>query len=128
MGLADGKLPPQLPPRRVCPFLFWLTSIFLTAEETMFEKISAVFLSQAAAVLANTNSGMSGSNIVKAFTEYALDFDKNIPYATYPNDAPNKRTAFLENLQAFEPKQQYQSWSYATTGHSEFRSATSEKR
>ncbi|PDT48360.1 MULTISPECIES: hypothetical protein [Sinorhizobium] len=73
----------------------------------MFERIPVTFLSHAAAILADSNSGMSGNNIVTAFNAYALDFDKNIPHATYPYDAPNKRTAFLANLQAFEPKQQY---------------------
>ena len=31
----------------------------------------------------------------------------NIPYASYPFDAPNKRTALLENLKCFAPAQQY---------------------
>jgi len=73
----------------------------------MFERIPVTFLSHAAGILAHPNSGMSGSTIVNAFNAYALDFDKNIPYPKYPFDAPNKRTAFLENLEAFEPKQQY---------------------
>lgn len=66
-----------------------------------------MFLTHASDVLGDTNDGLSGSNIVKAFIGYAFDLDINIPYSSYPFDAPNKRTALLENLRRFEPADQY---------------------
>ncbi|MCW9050948.1 MAG: hypothetical protein OQJ91_01315 [Motiliproteus sp.] len=66
-----------------------------------------MFLTRASDVLGDTDDGLSGSNIVKAFTSYAFDLDVNIPHASSPFDAPNKRTALLENLRRFEPKDQY---------------------
>lgn len=66
--------------------------------------ISTPFLTHAADILAST---MSGSTIVSITSAYAVDFQANIPYARYPFDAPNKRTALFENLRAFTPAQQY---------------------
>ncbi|MBS3669124.1 hypothetical protein [Vreelandella boliviensis] len=68
-----------------------------------------MFLTHAADVLGDTDDGLSGSNIAKAFTGYAFDLNVNIPHASYPFGAnvPNKRTALLENLKRFEPKDQY---------------------
>ncbi len=69
--------------------------------------IPSMFLTHASDVLGDTEAGLSGSNIVKAFTGYAFDLNVNIPHSSYPFDAPNKRTALLENLRRFEPKDQY---------------------
>ncbi|MGJ7531405.1 hypothetical protein [Variovorax sp. GB1P17] len=52
--------------------------------------------------------GLSGGQAVELTVAYAYDFGLNVPYASYPNDAPNKRTMLLNNLVQFEPKQQYQ--------------------
>ena len=65
------------------------------------------FLTHASEVLGNTNTGLSGGKIVKLLLAYAIDFNVDIPYASYPFDAPNKRTALLENLKCFAPAQQY---------------------
>ncbi|WPZ00395.1 hypothetical protein [Idiomarina sp. OXR-189] len=73
----------------------------------MVQQIPTMFLTHAADVLGDTDSGLSGSNIVKAFCGYAFDLNVNIPHAVYPFDAPNKRTALLENLRRFDPKDQY---------------------
>jgi hypothetical protein len=70
-------------------------------------RIPSVFITHAADVLGDTSSGLSGSEIVRYFTGYAIDFDVDIPYAAYPLDAPNKRTALNANLLAFPAKQQY---------------------
>jgi hypothetical protein len=70
-------------------------------------RIPSVFITHAADVLGDTSSGLSGSEIVRYFSGYALDFNIDIPYATYPLDAPNKRTALRANLLAFSAKQQY---------------------
>lgn len=74
----------------------------------MFEPdIPVAFLSKAAALLADTNSGISGPKIVDAFIAYADKWDVRVPHETYPFEAPNKRTALLENLRAFSPPQQF---------------------
>ena len=70
-------------------------------------QIPNTFLSRASDILGDTTFGLSGSVIVKEFTNYAYDFNIEIPYNSYPFDAPNKRTALLENLRQFEPQQQY---------------------
>lgn len=69
--------------------------------------IPVPFLTKACALLADTNSGISGPKIIEATAAYADQWMVNIPYAAYPNDAPNKRTALLSNLQAFEPPHQF---------------------
>lgn len=71
------------------------------------DQIPNTFLSKASDVLGDTSNGLSGSNIVKAFTDYAFDYDIEIPHSSYPFDSPNKRSALLDNLLRFEPEQQY---------------------
>lgn len=65
------------------------------------------FLAHACDVLAETNHGLSGMKIVEYCNGYALDFNRKIPYDSYPFDAPNKRTALRENLKAFEDAEQF---------------------
>ena len=71
------------------------------------EKIPATFLQYAADILADTNSGLSGGTIVKETAAYAVEYDAQIRHPTYPFDAPNKRAALYDNLQAFTGPQQY---------------------
>jgi hypothetical protein len=71
------------------------------------DDIPATFIQYAADILGDTNSGLSGSNIVRATAAYAVEYDVDLPHSTYPFEAPNKRTALYENLMAFSPKQQY---------------------
>jgi hypothetical protein len=66
-----------------------------------------MFLTHASDILGDTDQGLSGNNIVRAFVSYAFDLNVTIPHASYPFDAPNKRTALLENLRSFEAKDQY---------------------
>jgi hypothetical protein len=72
----------------------------------MKERIATAFLSFAATEL--TNNGLSGPKLVELTSAYAADFSVDIPHARYPFDCPNKRTALLDNLLRFAPKQQYQ--------------------
>ncbi|MDO4845122.1 MAG: hypothetical protein Q3977_00760 [Oscillospiraceae bacterium] len=70
------------------------------------------FLTYAADTLAGTSSGLSGSQIVKYSNSYAVDFGVDIPVSNYPwgdfgKQVPNKRSALLWNLQAFNGQQQY---------------------
>ena len=69
--------------------------------------IPSAFLTHAANVLGDTSGGLSGSEIVRYCSDYAVDLNVNIPHSSYPFDAPNKRTALRENLASFSPQQQY---------------------
>lgn len=70
--------------------------------------IPDTFLSHACDILADTKAGLTGSKIAKYCAKYAVKYNVDIPYGTYPFfDNPNKRTALLKNLQAFKPEQQY---------------------
>lgn len=74
----------------------------------MFDgRISQVFLSHSASVLGETNDGLTGTQIVKYFSAYAIDMDRDIPHTTTPLGTQNKRTALLENIQVFTPQEQY---------------------
>lgn len=69
--------------------------------------ITDVFLSEAASILGDTTKGLSGGVIVQSLVSYANDLEVFIPHSACPFDAPNKRTALLENLRAFDEKDQY---------------------
>lgn len=69
--------------------------------------IPDMFLTHASGILGDTDQGLSGNNIVRAFVSYGFDLNVTIPHASYPFDAPNKRTALLENLRSFKPEDQY---------------------
>ena len=76
-------------------------------------KIDNTFLTHASEVLGDTNTGLSGAQIVKYCNSYAIDFDVIIPvynanFGKFGSSVPNKRTALLRNLQAFNAKQQFQ--------------------
>lgn len=71
------------------------------------QAIPDIFLTHASDILGDTDQGLSGNNIVRAFVSYAFDLNVTVPHASYPFDAPNKRTALLENLRSFEAKDQY---------------------
>ena len=70
-------------------------------------RLSALFVNEAADILAETNSGLSGPEIARALRAYAIDLNVDIPHPTYPFQAPNKRTALSENLMAFSEPQRY---------------------
>jgi hypothetical protein len=72
----------------------------------MPDRIPTAFVSFAAKEL--TRDGLSGSQLVEITSAYAVDFNVDIPHARYPFTANNKRTALLDNLLCFDPKQQYQ--------------------
>lgn len=71
------------------------------------EKLPPTFIQYAADILADTSSGLSGPEIVKATSGYAVEYDVQLPHPTYPFHAPNKRTALYDNLMAFDGQQQY---------------------
>ncbi len=69
--------------------------------------ISISDLSRASETIAETNRGLSGPKVVRYCNHYASEHNVRIPFATYPFDAPNKRTALLENLRRFPTPVQY---------------------
>ena len=72
----------------------------------MSDRIPTAFISVAATLI--TDNGLTGPKLVEITTAYAADFAVDIPHVRYPFAAPNKRTALLDNLLCFAPKQQYQ--------------------
>ena len=81
----------------------------------MKDKIDTAFIQHAADVLAETDTGLSGRQIVKYCNSYAVDFDVDIPIASpdfgkFGSIVPNKRTALYKNLMAFNGKQQFVSF------------------
>ena len=76
------------------------------------EKIDDAFISHASDTLADTNKGLTGSQIVKYCNSYAVDFGVNIPvtspdFGKFGVVIPNKRTALYKNLREFNGNQQF---------------------
>lgn len=67
------------------------------------------FITYASEILADTKKGLSGSQIVKYCSLYAVEFNVAIPYSRYPFPVSvgNKRTALRDNLLKFSPPQRY---------------------
>ena len=73
------------------------------------DKISHSFLTHASDILADTAKGLSGTQLVKFFVSKSVDYGVEIPHSKAPlTDVPNKRAAFLENLERFSPNQQFE--------------------
>lgn len=71
-------------------------------------KLDDTFLSYACGILADTNTGLSGREIVEYCNSYAIDYNRELPYGAYPPfGAPNKRTVLKENLRVFEAAEQF---------------------
>lgn len=79
--------------------------------------IKDAFLSHTAEVLAETNHGLTWTQIVRYFIEKAVKYNTDIPYSdkNFMNlvdkngkKLANKRTGFYENLRAFNPNVQFE--------------------
>jgi hypothetical protein len=66
-----------------------------------------IFVQHVADIIADTNSGLSGPNIVRITAAYGVEYNVNLTHPTYPFDSPNKRTALFDNLMCFSPQQRY---------------------
>ena len=68
------------------------------------------FITYATDVLGDTQSGLSGSEIAKYSTEFAVKYNVAIPYGIYPfpKTLSNKRTALRRNIEEFSGEQQFQ--------------------
>jgi len=74
------------------------------------DELPAVFVTHAAGILGDTSKGISGGEIVKVCSAYAIDANVDIPYSSYPFTGRvgiNKRTALYENIMAFPSKWRY---------------------
>lgn len=72
--------------------------------------IPNVFIQHAAEILADTDTGLTTSEVVTICTRYAVDFKVSIPCSSLPlpkDSVPNKRTALKMNLEKFSPEQQF---------------------
>lgn len=71
------------------------------------------FLSYACDILADTNTGLSGTEIVKMCNKYAIEWNvitkvnNANSFSNFGKQVPNKRTGLLWNLQAFNKEQQF---------------------
>ncbi|MBL7706349.1 MAG: hypothetical protein JNM21_12460 [Taibaiella sp.] len=75
----------------------------------MKKPISNIFLTYASDALANTEDGLTTTEIGKYFSAKSLDYNVDVPHSKAPfTNVPNKRTAFLENLQKFNSDQQFE--------------------
>jgi len=75
-------------------------------------KLDDSFIKYASDILADTNDGMSGAQIVKYSNSFAIDFAVDIPitssnFGKFGSVVPNKRTALYKNLVAFDAVQQF---------------------
>ncbi len=76
------------------------------------DKISENHLLHASNILADTEKGLTGGQIVKLFLAKAVKYNTNpkhlkIPFEDETGRRINKRTAFYENLCTFKPNEQY---------------------
>lgn len=71
--------------------------------------IDNAFITWASGILADTDSGLTGSEIVTHLSKYSVRYNIQIPHNTYPfiKTGINKKTVLAENLKKFQPEQQY---------------------
>ena len=71
--------------------------------------IPQTFIERAGDILGETNTGLSGSKIASLLSAYAVDYNIDIPYPSYPfpPSVPNKKHALKRNLSVFSSKQQF---------------------
>lgn len=73
--------------------------------------MTKAFIAYVSEILANTNKGFSGSEIVKKFVEYSVKFNKQIKFenTTFTIDGKSvpKREVFRLNLECFSKEEQF---------------------
>lgn len=73
------------------------------------KNIPRTFLTHASNILGDTDKGLTGGEITQLFSAYSIDYNvENLPHGETLWEAPNKRTAILENISVFSPEQQYE--------------------
>lgn len=72
----------------------------------LFKELGDGFITKASRILADTNMGLSGSEIVDYCTAYANDYNVILPYCEYPFTVTvSKRDALHDNLMQFTSEQ-----------------------
>lgn len=75
--------------------------------------ITEAFITNAAKILGDTNDGLKGSEICKYLVNYAVQYNRDIPFTTYPfmkqgsKSAISKKEALQLNLECFSDKELY---------------------
>lgn len=72
--------------------------------------MDSYFIEYATNVIGETEKGLSGSEIARHSTDFAIKYNVQIPYGSYPfpKTLPNKRTALRENIKQFSGEQQFE--------------------
>lgn len=78
----------------------------------MDESIDFSFLKYACDIIADTNNGLTGAEIVSHCNHFAVKHNISIPYAQSVAEAPNKRTALRDNIACFKIGQQVEILKY----------------
>jgi hypothetical protein len=68
------------------------------------EKSPATFVRYASDILADTNAGLSGNDIIRETASYAVEYDVVLPHPAYPFGAANKRMSLYDHLMAFNAR------------------------
>ncbi|MBA4054935.1 MAG: hypothetical protein C0490_09505 [Marivirga sp.] len=71
-------------------------------------QVSDHLISYSAELLAQTEYGMTWTQIAKFFRKKSAEYNVAVPYVNtmFPSHLLNRRDGFLENLRAFSPEQQ----------------------
>ncbi len=71
-------------------------------------QISDTLINYSAEVLAQTEYGMTWTQIAKFFRKKSAEYDVDAPYVNtiFPSHLRNRRDGFVRNLKAFSPEQQ----------------------
>lgn len=75
--------------------------------------LDKAFLTYASDILADTNKGLTGTQIIKICVKYAFEWNVEIKvsdasaFGNFGKKVPNKRSALLWNLQSFNDEQQF---------------------
>src|SRR5438093_13691450 len=70
-------------------------------------ELSAAFVNYASDILADTASGSSASQFIRACNAHAIEYGGEIPHTTVQYEARNKRTALAENRIRFQETHRY---------------------
>ncbi|SFI43030.1 hypothetical protein SAMN05192551_1223 [Tindallia magadiensis] len=72
--------------------------------------MDGTFITYASNILGETDEGLSGSKIVEYCTPFAVKYNIELPYPSYPfpKGTPNKRTALCKNILAFSKEARFE--------------------
>lgn len=75
----------------------------------MVDKMDSYFVEYATNIIGDTEKGLSGSEIVRYCSDFAIKYNVQIPYGSYPfSTMIAKRVALRENVLRFSKEQQFE--------------------